>query len=42
MDLFVVTSQGELDKQPQLRNYLVANYPVFAKGDGYLIYNLKP
>jgi 4-amino-4-deoxy-L-arabinose transferase-like glycosyltransferase len=42
MELFVITAQGELDKQPQLRNYLVANYPVFAKGDGYLIYNLKP
>jgi hypothetical protein len=42
VDLFVITSQGELDKQPQLRNYLVAHYPVFAKGDGYLIYNLKP
>ncbi len=42
MDLFVITSQGELDKQPQLRNYLAAHYPVFAKGDGYLIYNLKP
>jgi hypothetical protein len=41
-DLFVITSLGELDKQPQLRNYLVAHYPVFAKGDGYLIYNLKP
>jgi Dolichyl-phosphate-mannose-protein mannosyltransferase len=41
-DLFVITSQGELDSQPQLRNYLSAHYPVFAKGDGYLIYNLKP
>ncbi len=42
MDLFVITSQEELDKQPQLKNYLVAHFPVFAKGDGYLIYNLKP
>jgi len=41
-DLFVITSEGELDKQPQLRNYLAAHFPVFAKGDGYLIYNLKP
>jgi 4-amino-4-deoxy-L-arabinose transferase-like glycosyltransferase len=42
VDLFVVTSEGELGKQPQLRNYLAAHYPVFAKGAGYLIYNLKP
>jgi hypothetical protein len=41
-DLFVITSEGELDKQPQLKKYLVAQFPVFAKGDGYLIYNLKP
>ncbi len=42
MDEFVITSLGELDKQPQLRDYLAAHYPVLAKGDGYLIYNLKP
>jgi hypothetical protein len=42
VDLFVITSEGELDKQPQLRDYLSTHYPVFAKGDGYLIYNLKP
>ena len=42
MDEFVITSLGELDKQPELRDYLAAHYPVIAKGDGYLIYNLKP
>jgi hypothetical protein len=41
-DLFVITSEGELDKQPLLRVYLDEQYPVFAQGDGYLIYNLKP
>ncbi len=41
-DEFVVTSQGELDKQPELRDYLAAHYPVIAQGDGYTIYNLKP
>jgi len=41
-DLFVITSQGELDNHPQLRDYLAANYPVFSKGPYYLIYNLKP
>jgi hypothetical protein len=42
MDEFVITSLGELDSQPQLRDYLAANYPVFAQGEGYLIYTLKP
>ena len=42
MDEFVVTSSAELDRQPQLRDYLAAHYPVLVKGDGYLIYNLKP
>ena len=42
MDEFVITSLGELDKQPQLRDYLAANFPVIVEGDGYLIYNLKP
>jgi hypothetical protein len=42
MDEFVITSLDELDKQPQLRDYLAANYPVIAQGDGYLVYNLKP
>jgi 4-amino-4-deoxy-L-arabinose transferase-like glycosyltransferase len=40
--LFVITSEGELNKQPELRDYLADHYPVFAKGSGYLIYNLKP
>jgi hypothetical protein len=42
MDEFVITSSAELNRQPQLRDYLAAHYPVMAKGDGYLIYNLKP
>jgi 4-amino-4-deoxy-L-arabinose transferase-like glycosyltransferase len=42
MDEFVITSSAELDRQPQLRDYLASHYPVIAKGDGYLIYNLKP
>jgi hypothetical protein len=44
MDLFVVTSLGELDNQPKLRDYLAAHYPVFAQNEdnGYIIYNLKP
>ena len=42
MDEFVITSTAELDRQPQLRDYLAAHYPILAKGDGYFIYNLKP
>jgi hypothetical protein len=42
MDAFVITSLGELNKQPQLKEYLADTYPVLVRGDGYLIYNLKP
>jgi hypothetical protein len=42
MDEFVITSMAELDLQPQLRDYLAAHYSEIVKGDGYLIYNLKP
>jgi 4-amino-4-deoxy-L-arabinose transferase-like glycosyltransferase len=42
MDEFVITSLGELDKQPQLRDYLAAHYPVISQDGGYLIYDLKP
>jgi hypothetical protein len=42
MDEFVITALGELDRQPQLREHLADNYPVSARGEGYLIYNLKP
>jgi len=41
-DLFVITSLGELENQPQLRDYLADSYSVSARGEGYLIYNLKP
>lgn len=41
-DEFVITSLGELDKQPELRDYLADNYPLDVKGDGYLIYDLNP
>jgi hypothetical protein len=42
MDLFVITSLDELDRQPELKNLLSRNYPVFAQGEGYIIFNLKP
>ncbi len=42
MDEFVITSLGELNRQPELKQYLADNYPLLKRGDGYLIYNLKP
>ena len=39
-DLFVVLAFNELDNQPKLKE-LLGHYPIFSKGDGYLIYDLK-
>jgi 4-amino-4-deoxy-L-arabinose transferase-like glycosyltransferase len=43
-DLFVVTSPPEWNNQPELREYLISNYPLIAHDqvDGYWIFNLKP
>lgn len=41
MDYFLVTSFNQLEQQPQLANYLAAHYPIYAEGDGYLIYDLR-
>jgi hypothetical protein len=38
-DLFLVTDFDELDRQPFLKDKL-AGYPIFAQGDGYIIYDL--
>lgn len=38
-DLFVVTDFTDLDRQPFLKEKL-KSYPIFAQGDGYVIYNL--
>ena len=39
-EYFVITDLAELENQPDLKNYLAANFPVFEKGDGYIIYDL--
>ncbi len=39
-ELFLVTDFDDLARQPFLKEKLSA-YPVFAEGDGYVIYNLK-
>lgn len=40
-DLFIVTDFTELSLQPLLKERL-ESFPIFAQGDGYLIYNLRP
>lgn len=39
-DLFVVTDFNDLNRQPFLKQKL-AQYPIFAEGDGYVIYDLR-
>jgi 4-amino-4-deoxy-L-arabinose transferase-like glycosyltransferase len=41
-DWFVVTSPTEWENQPELREYLTADYPLIDQGDGYWIFDLKP
>jgi hypothetical protein len=38
-DLFIVTDFNDLDRQPFLKEKL-ENFPIFAEGDGYVIYDL--
>jgi hypothetical protein len=37
---FLVTDFAELKKQPELKTYLLT-YPVYAEGEGYIIYQLR-
>lgn len=41
MDYFLVTAFNQFDKQPQLKEYLYANYPIFSEAKGYLIFDLS-
>jgi len=38
---FLVTDFEEWEKQDELREYLLANYPLFAEDDDYLIFDLR-
>ena len=38
---FVVTSFGELDAQPVIKNLLYADYPIYAQTDEYIIFDLQ-
>ena len=39
-EYFLVTAFGQLDKQPALKEIL-AQYPIAAEGDGYVLYDLR-
>jgi 4-amino-4-deoxy-L-arabinose transferase-like glycosyltransferase len=39
-EYFLVTAFGQLDKQPDLKEIL-AQYPIAAQGDGYVLYDLR-
>jgi hypothetical protein len=39
-DYFLITAFNQLNDQPKLQTMLSSNYPVFAEGNGYLIYDL--
>ena len=39
-DLFLVTDLADLKRQPDLQERL-SEFPIFAQGDGYIIYNLQ-
>lgn len=40
-DYFLVTDFDEFDRHPGLEQKLYSNYQVLAKGDGYIIFNLR-
>ena len=40
-DYFLVTMMNQFDKQPELKKLLKDNFPVYAEGDGYLIFDLR-
>jgi hypothetical protein len=39
-EYFLVTAFGQLDKQPHLKEIL-AQYPIAAEGDGFVLYDLR-
>jgi 4-amino-4-deoxy-L-arabinose transferase-like glycosyltransferase len=39
-DYFVVTLFNDFNAQPMLKTYLYDHYPIYAEGDGYLIFDL--
>jgi len=41
-DYFVITKVGEFDDTPELKELLYNNYTVFAEGEDYIIFDLRP
>ena len=37
----VVTQMSKLDDQPEIKQLILERYPVFAEGDGYVIYDVE-
>jgi len=40
-DFFIITAFDELDRQTDLKDFLKSHFPVFAKSDDYLIFDLR-
>lgn len=40
-EYFIVTDLKEFEEQPELRNYLYRNFPLLAKNEDYLIFDLR-
>ena len=40
-DFIVITQMSKLDNQPQIKALIEKTYPVFAQGDGYVIYDVR-
>ncbi|MBW6467314.1 MAG: glycosyltransferase family 39 protein [Brevefilum sp.] len=40
-DLFLVTNFSEFDRQPDVKEILSENYPIYEQGEGYLIFDLR-
>jgi hypothetical protein len=40
-DFFLVTDFNEFDQQLELKERLFASYPVYAQGNGFLIFDLQ-
>jgi hypothetical protein len=40
-DFFLVTMKNQFNKQPELKQLLNDNFPVYSEGDGYLIFDLR-
>ncbi len=40
-DFFIITAFDEFDKQTDLKDFLKANFPIFAQSDDYMIFDMR-